>query len=105
MCLIGHSDCGMTGLRHRRDAFVRGLVERAGWTDARARLQFDEHVSRCEIADPAAFVSAEARSLGERYPKLLVAPLIYSVEDGRLYQVEAANSSGGNSDDHIRRES
>ena len=91
VCLIGHSDCSMTGLGRRRDAFVRGLVERAGWKGARARQQFDEHVSRYEIADPAVSVIARARALGQRYPKLVVAPLIYSVEDGRLYQVDGGD--------------
>ena len=33
------------------------------------------------------FVSSEAKRLRLRYPKILVAPLIFRVEDNRLYQI------------------
>ena len=90
IALIGHDRCGMVGLRGRREEFVRGLVERGGWTQADAAAHFDENAGVFEIADAAEFVAAEARRLRARYPRVRVAPLFYKVGDGRLYQVAEA---------------
>ena len=38
------------------------------------------------------FVRAEALRLGQRYPRVVVAPLLYSVVDRTLYQVNAGTS-------------
>ena len=54
---------------------------------------FDEHAARCEIGDAAEFVCLEARRLRERYPRIMVAPLFYLVEDGNLYQINEENSA------------
>jgi carbonic anhydrase len=86
-CLIGHSDCGMVGLPARRAAFVAGLVENAGWSAEEAERHFDLHAPEFGIDDAAAFVRVEAARLRARYPKVLVAPLFYTVEDGLLHQV------------------
>jgi carbonic anhydrase len=93
LCLMGHTQCGMLRLTQRREAFIQGLVEHAGWVAAEAGEQFDEHAA--DFAIEVQFVCAEARRLGQRYPKILVAPLIYRVEDNRLYQVDELESPGG----------
>lgn len=87
ICLIAHSQCGMVGLRARRDAFVDGLVTNGGWERAEAEQHFDHFSPVFEIADAAAFVVSEARRLRERYPRVTVAPLFYQVEDGLLYHI------------------
>jgi carbonic anhydrase len=95
LCLIGHTQCGMVRLMGRRDTFIQGLVERAGWTAEEAGEQFDEHAGDFSILDEVQFVCAEARRLGRRYPKILVAPLLYRVEDNRLYQLVDPETPGG----------
>ena len=41
-----------------------------------------------EIGSEIDFVCAEANRLRLRYPKVLVAPMLYKVEDNRLYLIE-----------------
>jgi carbonic anhydrase len=90
IALIAHTQCGMVGLRNRRDAFVEGLVRNAGWERDRAAGHFEQFVSVFELADEKAFVLGEAKRLQEKYPRILVAPLLYKVEDDRLYQLSEA---------------
>ncbi len=87
LALIGHDDCRMVGLARRRDTFIRGLVENAGWTAEEAAAHFDGHAGAFEIGDAAGFVLEQARTLRRRYPKVLVAPLYYLVGDGRLCHI------------------
>ncbi len=88
LALIGHDQCGMVHLPQRRDAFIRGLVENAGWTTKAAATHFDEHAADFEVGDAAEFIRAEAKRLRRRYPTVLVAPLFYLVDYGKLYQVQ-----------------
>lgn len=87
IALLAHTDCGMVQVSKRRDVFVRGLVARGGWDESRAAEHFDESVPRYEIQDSVAFVIEETERLRESYPALLVAPLLYRVEDDRLLQI------------------
>ncbi len=87
VCLIGHDQCGMVGLRARRDTFVAGLVEHAGWDAREAAEHFDQWASAFEIGDAAEFVRTEAARLRARYRGLLVAPLLYDIAGGKLQQV------------------
>lgn len=93
VCLIGHDQCGMVGLGSRREVFVAGLAEKAGWDRQAAEEHFDRHASDFEIRDAAEFVLAEARRLRERYPRVVVAPLFFEVGSGGLHQL--ADSRGG----------
>lgn len=86
IALIGHTGCGMTNLSSRRGEFIAGLVE-AGWRREEAERHFDHFAPRFEIGDPIDFVTTEARRLADRYPAVMVTPLIYRIEDGRLYLV------------------
>ncbi|MFH1417303.1 MAG: carbonic anhydrase [Planctomycetota bacterium] len=88
LCLIGHGDCGMVGLASKRDVLVRGLIENAGWEQHQAEDYFDQHASRSEVGNALEFVCSEAQRLRKRYPGIMVAPLFYGVEDGRLYQID-----------------
>lgn len=87
VAVIGHSDCGMCGVTGRREAFVEGLVERAGWDAGRAGDHFGRSAPAAEVDDPIAFTLAETQRLASLYPEVLVAPLFYRVEDGRLYLI------------------
>jgi carbonic anhydrase len=87
IALLAHTDCGMVGVRHKRAAFVHGLVARGGWDEARAGEHFDASAEAYEISDAVVFVLEEARRLRAAYPAILVAPLLYRVEDDRLLQL------------------
>ena len=87
LALIGHDQCGMVELTQRREAFIRGLVANAGWMAQEAGEHFDEHARDFEINDAADFVRAEAARLRRRYPTVLVAPLFYLVDEGKLWQI------------------
>jgi carbonic anhydrase len=86
IALIGHTDCRMSDLASRRDEFVAGLVE-TGWEREEAERHFEQSLPRFEIGDEIDFVLEESARLRARYPAVAVAPLIYRVEDGRLYLV------------------
>lgn len=86
LALVGHTQCGMVDLHRRRDEFVAGLVD-VGWEREAAEAHFDTFAPLFEIGDEVDFVRSEARRLRDRYPGLLVTPLIYRVEDGRLWLV------------------
>jgi carbonic anhydrase len=87
IALLAHTDCGMAHVSAKRDRFVEGLVQRAGWQRDEAERHFAEAAARYEIGDATAFVAGEARRLRARYPKLLIAPFLYAVEDDTLAQV------------------
>jgi len=84
ICLIGHSDCGMVNLDSKRQEFVDGLVQNGGWEADEANSHFDRHAPEFGISDAAGFVRSEADRLRTRYPNVRVAPLFYTVDDGRL---------------------
>lgn len=87
IALIGHTNCGMVNVISRRNEFVNGLMERAGWDKEQATLHFDQYAPIFEIGNEVDFVLSESKRLRLRYPKILIAPMIYKVEDGRLYVV------------------
>lgn len=87
LALIGHSDCGMVNVMARRPAFIQGLVENAGWDAERAEEHFAHFAPMFEIGNAIDFTLSEAKRLRLRYPKVVVAPLHYRVEDNRLYLI------------------
>jgi carbonic anhydrase len=85
--LIAHTDCGMARLYQRRDLFIRGLMDAAGWDEARAVRHFDDSAPKFAIRDEVEFVIREAERLRAIYPRIDVVPLLYRVEDDLLYQL------------------
>jgi carbonic anhydrase len=85
--LIAHTDCGMARLGQRRDDFIRGLMEAAGWDEERAVKHFEESAPKFGIRDEVDFVLREAARLRAIYPRIIVVPLLYRVEDDLLYQL------------------
>ncbi len=88
IAIIGHTQCGMVGLLERKDRFIAGLVEHAGWSKEQAEEHFATHSNNYEIGNEVRFACEEAQRLGAMYPKLLVVPLLYKVEDSKLYQLK-----------------
>src|SRR5690348_17690590 len=58
--LIAHTDCGMARLGERREQFIRGLSDAAGWTEERATKHFEESAPKFGIRDEVEFVLKEA---------------------------------------------
>ncbi|HUL45411.1 MAG TPA: carbonic anhydrase [Bacteroidota bacterium] len=88
LALIGHTNCGMVNLVARKDQFIHGLVENAGWEEETAREHFLQNAPMFEIGNEIDFVLIEVQRLRNRYPKILIVPLIYRVEDNLLYLIE-----------------
>ncbi|MEK7263481.1 MAG: carbonic anhydrase, partial [Bacteroidota bacterium] len=86
--LIGHNNCGMVNLISRKENFINGLVENAGWDRYSAEEHFWHHAPQFEIGNEIDFVLGEAQRLRFRYPKILIAPLFFNVDDNLLYQIE-----------------
>lgn len=87
IALIGHTHCGMVNLTSRRQQFIDGLVQNAGWDREWAEQHFAQFAPMFEIGNEVDFVLSESQRLRMRYPKIQVAPMIYRVEDHLLYLV------------------
>jgi len=87
IALLAHNQCGMVNLVARKELFIRGLVENAGWTMQAAEEHFNGFAPMFEIGNEIDFVLSEVQRLRVRYPKVLVAPLLYRLEDNMLYYV------------------
>lgn len=87
IALLAHTDCGMSHVLGKRDAFIAGLVERAGWTPENAAEHFDDYAHRYHIGDAVTFVLDEAARLRALFPAVRVAALLYKVDSDRLVQV------------------
>jgi carbonic anhydrase len=85
--LIAHTDCGMARLGERREQIIRGLVNAAGWDEARAIRHYQESAPKFGIRDEVEFVLQEAERLRAIYPGITIVPLLYRVEDDLLYQL------------------
>ncbi|MEO8223178.1 MAG: carbonic anhydrase [Gammaproteobacteria bacterium] len=87
IAIVGHDDCRLVELRSHREQFVVQMIEAAGWERPAAEQHFDHWSDLFEVDNPAAFVAAEAARLQSRYPRILVAPLLYQSATGQLQQV------------------
>lgn len=83
--LIGHNNCGMVNLISREADFIEGLMENAGWERNKAEEHFMHFAPMFEIGNEIDFILGETKRLRLRYPKVMIAPLYYLVEDNRLY--------------------
>jgi carbonic anhydrase len=85
IALIGHNRCGMVNVAARKDAFIRGLVTRGGWKRNDAEQHFEQFAPTFEIGSETDFTLSEVKRLRLRYPSVIIAPMLYKVEDARLY--------------------
>ncbi len=87
IALIGHNNCGMVNLISRKELFIKGLVENAGWTEESAEEHFNNFAPMFEIGNETDFVISEAKRLRLRYPKIMITPMIYKIENSKLYLI------------------
>jgi len=94
IALIGHNNCGMVNLISRKDQFIKGLVDKAGWNKEAAEEHFTHFAPMFEIGNEIDFVLSEAKRLRLKYPKVCIAPMLYKVDDNQLYLIEENNTTG-----------
>lgn len=87
IALMGHTQCGMVNLIARKKIVVDGLVD-VGWDREAAEDHFRTFAPMFEIGNETDFIYSETKRLRARYPRLTVAPLIYKVDDNRLYLLD-----------------
>lgn len=88
IAIIGHNHCAMVNLVSRKDEFINGLTELAGWDKENAEQHFNQFAPMYEIGSEIDFVLSETVRLRRRYPKIIIAPLLYLVEDNKLYFIK-----------------
>ncbi|MGE5313178.1 MAG: carbonic anhydrase [Acidobacteriota bacterium] len=93
IALIGHNHCGMVNLVARKAQFIQGLVETAGWEAEAAEEHFFHYAPMFEIGNEVDFTLSEVKRLRLRYPKIVVAPLLYKVEDNLLYLIQESSAA------------
>ncbi|MFZ4400293.1 MAG: carbonic anhydrase [Bacteroidales bacterium] len=86
--LIGHNNCGMVNLISRKEEFIKGLIETAGWEKDRAEKHFMHFEPMFEIGNEIDFILDETKRLRYLYPKIIIAPLFYMVNDNKLYFIK-----------------
>jgi carbonic anhydrase len=88
IALFAHNNCGMVNIMSKQEDFINNLVKNAGWDAEWAKEHFDHFAPMFEIGNEIDFVLSETKRLNLRYPKILVAPLYYNVDDNMIYQIE-----------------
>lgn len=88
IALIGHSNCGMVNLVSKKKLFIEKLSENAGWTIEQAEEHFNNYAPMFEINNEIDFILSETARLRLRYPKIMIAPMYYKVEDNLLYLIK-----------------
>ena len=85
IALIGHNNCGMVNLISKKEQFVNGLVETAGWGREQAEEHFMSFAPKYEIHNEGSFILSETKRLRIQYPKIKIAPMLYLVDNNKLY--------------------
>jgi carbonic anhydrase len=88
IALIGHTNCGMVNLISRKTEFINGLVAASGWDKDQAEDHFLHFAPMFEIGNETDFILSEVKRLRLRYPKIMIAPMLYKVEDNKLYLIK-----------------
>lgn len=74
----------MVNLHSKKEQFIEGLNTNAGWTKERAEEHFMNYAPMFEIDNEVDFVVKEVRRLSEKYPGIVIEPLLYSIDDNML---------------------
>ncbi len=88
IALLGHNNCGMVNLMSKKEKFIKGLIENAGWDQKSAEEHFINFAPMFEIESEINFLVSEAKRLRTRYPKIITAPLFYILEENKIYQIQ-----------------
>lgn len=86
--LIVHNHCGMVKLNSRKKKFINGLVKNAGWDKMKAKKHFESESKKFEIRNEINFALIEVKRFRKIYPKILIAPILFNVDDDLLYQIK-----------------
>lgn len=87
LALIVHNRCLMSNPFEKRDAVIGALVKEHSWTTNQAETFFDRVANEKEINDPIDFAINEASRLRKLFKNLNVVPMLYSVDNDRLYLI------------------
>lgn len=87
IALIAHSNCGMVNLMSQKNQFITKLSDNGGWTLKQAEEHFNNYAPMFEINNEIDFILSETSRLRLRYPKIIIAPMYYKVEDNLLYMI------------------
>lgn len=101
VALIGHTDCGMERVLEKRETFIAGLVRRGRVEPDDAAKHFDAYATKYAIFGAAESVLRQAATIRRYLPGILVAPLLYTVEDDRLSQL--VWSAGDREFEHLEK--
>lgn len=94
LAIIGHTDCAMTKIKEVKKRFVRRLdAWHTQWSAKDALRHFNQWAPVFYIENIEDHVWAQAVWMSDIFPDLLIAPMIYRVEDHRLYLLEEHVSS------------
>lgn len=88
VAIIAHTDCGMVHLTGKREKFIEGLTQNAGWMREEAENHFSSFAPLYEIENETRFVYEESLRLKNKYPNIEFVPMLYQVKDHRLYLIE-----------------
>ena len=80
-------NCGMVNLASKKTQFIEKLSENGGWTLEQAEEHFNNYAPMFEINNEIDFILSETSRLRLRYPKVIIAPMYYRVEDNLLYLI------------------
>lgn len=87
MALVVHNQCVMSDPHSKRERFIEALVNEHEWGKNEASQFFDQHATSREIDDAINFSLQESARLQALFSGLRVVPLLYKVDDDRLYLI------------------
>jgi len=87
IALIGHNNCAMADIHSVREEFITGLTDISGMEYQQAEKQFEHSISTREIGNEIQFILHESERLRTMYPKIIIAPLMYILEEKKLFQI------------------
>jgi carbonic anhydrase len=88
IAIIGHNNCGMVNIISRKEEFIKGLVDIAGWDEENATNHFLHFAPMFEIGNEIDFILSETKRLRLKYQKIVIAPMFYLVENNKLYFIK-----------------
>jgi len=85
--LIAHNNCGMVNINNRKQEFINGLVNNAGWNIKEAEEHFIKYQPLFEINNEIDFIINESNRIKKLYPNITVVPMYYKTDDNLLYLI------------------
>lgn len=87
MALICHNQCLMSNPYEKREGFCDSMVNGQGWQREQAEAYFDNNAGKRAIDDAIDFAMAESQRLQNLYPGLKVVPMMYLVDNDKIYLI------------------